>query len=63
MGRHDFVPAQVLEVLTLEQLATLLELDPELVRGLAEKGEIPGRKLGDQWRFSRAAVLAWLAGE
>jgi excisionase family DNA binding protein len=50
-------------VLTLEQLGALLELDPELVRGLAEEGELPGRKLGEEWRFSRAAVLAWLAGE
>jgi excisionase family DNA binding protein len=55
--RHSFAPA---EVVTLEQLAALLQLDVELVRGLAETGELPGRKLGDEWRFSRDAVLAWL---
>jgi excisionase family DNA binding protein len=62
VGRHSFAPAHELEVLTLEQLATLLELDVELVRGLAEAGEVPGRKLGDEWRFSRAAILTWLGG-
>ena len=31
------------------------------VRALAAKGELPGRKLGRHWRFSRQAVLDWLA--
>ena len=63
VGRHEFAPVHELEVLTLEQLATLLELDVEVVGTLVEQGEIPGRKLGEEWRFSRAAILAWLAGE
>lgn len=61
VGRHSFTPVERLEVLTLEQLATLLSLDVAIARGLAEAGEIPGRKLGDDWRFSREAVMAWLA--
>ena len=63
VGRHEFTPANELEVLTLDQLAALLELDVELVGALAEQGDVPGRKLGEQWRFSRAAILEWLAGE
>lgn len=63
IGRHSFMPAQELEVLTLEQLAHLLSLDVDAVLALAEAGEIPGRKLREDWRFSRAAVLAWLGGE
>jgi excisionase family DNA binding protein len=27
---------------------------------LAAKGELPARKLGRHWRFSRQAVLEWL---
>jgi excisionase family DNA binding protein len=57
VGRYAFHAA---EVLTLEQLAQLLQLDVEMVRGLAETGELPGRKLGEEWRFSRDAVLTWL---
>jgi excisionase family DNA binding protein len=63
VGRAEFVPLGELEVLTLEQLATLLSLEPDVVRELAERGEVPGRKLGDEWRFSRAAVLEWLGGD
>jgi excisionase family DNA binding protein len=63
VGRHEFTPVQELEVLTLEQLASLLELDVEAVRALAEQGDLPGRKLGEDWRFSRAAILEWLGGE
>jgi excisionase family DNA binding protein len=50
------------EVLTLEELAALLQVDVATVLALATNGEIPGRQLKDEWRFSRTAVLAWLAG-
>jgi excisionase family DNA binding protein len=49
------------DVLTIEQLAELLQVDEKTVRSLAAKGELPGRKVGRQWRFSREAVLDWLA--
>jgi excisionase family DNA binding protein len=49
------------DVLTIEQLAELLQVDEKTVRSLAAKGELPGRKVGRHWRFSREAVLDWLA--
>ncbi|HEX6490067.1 MAG TPA: helix-turn-helix domain-containing protein [Gaiellaceae bacterium] len=49
------------DVLTVEQLAELLQIDEKTVRTLAARGELPGRKLGRQWRFSRQGVLEWLA--
>jgi excisionase family DNA binding protein len=49
------------DVLTIEQLAELLQVDEKTVRSLATSGELPGRKLGRHWRFSRQAVLDWLA--
>jgi excisionase family DNA binding protein len=63
VGRASFAPAQEPEVLTLEQLAELLSLDLESARALAETGELPGRKLGEEWRFSRRAILDWLSGD
>lgn len=48
------------EVLDVKQAAELLQVHPVTVRNLAAGGEIPGRKLGGQWRFSRAALLRWL---
>jgi excisionase family DNA binding protein len=62
VGRADFRPHPSPEVLTLAQAAELLQLDPAAVADLAAAGELPGRKIGDEWRFSRAAVLAWLGG-
>jgi excisionase family DNA binding protein len=63
VGRHSFRPAETPEVLTPAQLAELLQVDEETVVALAERGELPARKLGEEWRFSRAAVLAWLGDE
>lgn len=48
------------QVLTLEETAALLKLPPEVVRRRAEQRDLPGRRFGDEWRFSRAAVLDWL---
>jgi excisionase family DNA binding protein len=28
---------------------------------MAAAGELPGRRIGQKWRFSRRAVLDWLA--
>lgn len=63
VGAHSFTPARPLDVLSLEQLAALLDVDVAAARGLAEAGEIPGRRIGEEWRFSREAVMAWLAGK
>jgi excisionase family DNA binding protein len=60
VGRASFTPARQPEVLTLDQLAELLSLDVEATRALAEAGELPGRRLGEEWRFSRRAILDWL---
>jgi excisionase family DNA binding protein len=49
------------EVLTLEEVAAFLKLSPDVVRSRAEEGELPGRRFGNEWRFARMAVLAWLA--
>jgi excisionase family DNA binding protein len=62
-GQHSFRPAAELEILTPAQLAGLLQVEEETVVELAESGELPGRKIGEEWRFSREAILAWLAAE
>jgi excisionase family DNA binding protein len=63
VGRAFFAAAEQPEVLTLEQLAELLSLDVEATLALAEAGELPGRKLGEEWRFSRSRILDWLSGD
>jgi excisionase family DNA binding protein len=68
VGHHSFRPreperalAPAPEVLRSEQAAELLQLEVAVVERLAERGELPGRRLAGEWRFSRAALLEWLA--
>lgn len=50
------------EVLDLREAAVLLGLDEQVVADEAARGNLPGRRIGGQWRFSRAHLLAWLGG-
>ncbi len=61
LGRHDFRADPVEEVLTLAGAAALLEVDEAAVAQLAEAGELPGRRIGKEWRFARQAILDWLS--
>jgi excisionase family DNA binding protein len=61
VGHHSFRPADLPDVLTPGQAATLLQVDEDAVLELAEEGRLPGRKIGDEWRFARAALVAWLS--
>jgi excisionase family DNA binding protein len=63
VGHASVRPAQPPEVLSLAQLSELVQVPEEDLAAMAEAGELPGRRLGGEWRFSRAAVLAWLAGD
>jgi excisionase family DNA binding protein len=63
VGRASFLPSGPPEVLTLAEAADLLQVEPDVVASMADAGELPGRKLGDDWRFSRTALLRWLGGE
>ena len=60
VGQHAFRPAEAPAVLTLDEAAELLRVEPAAVRALAEAGELPGREVAGEWRFARAALLTWL---
>jgi hypothetical protein len=64
LGTYSFQPYDDLpEVMNAEQAGAFLQIDAGVVNELAEAGELPGRKVGGVvWRFSRAALVAWLAG-
>ncbi len=51
------------EVLDLQETAQMLRVAPGVVRELAESHRIPARRIGNDWRFSRSALLDWLKGE
>jgi excisionase family DNA binding protein len=44
------------DILNAEQVGELLKVHPRTVKRLASEGELPGFKVGGQWRFRRAAI-------
>lgn len=49
------------EVLTLSEAAAYLKLaEVDVLRGVEEQG-LPARRLGNEWRFLKAAIKQWLA--
>jgi hypothetical protein len=49
------------DVLDILELASLLHIHPVTARLQAAAGAIPGRQIGNRWRFSRVVIMAWLA--
>jgi excisionase family DNA binding protein len=61
VGHAEFRPYDPPDVMTTPQLAAWLQVDEQTITTLAEQNELPGRKLGNEWRFAREAVVTWLA--
>jgi PTS system nitrogen regulatory IIA component len=49
-----------METLDINQLAAYLSRDAREVGKLANRGVLPGRKVGGEWRFARAEINHWL---
>jgi len=41
---------------TVEDVADYLKLQPETIRSMARRGELPALKIGKVWRFQRHAI-------
>jgi excisionase family DNA binding protein len=46
---------------TVDEVASYLKLQPETVRSMARRGELPAIKLGKVWRFQKTAIHEMLA--
>src|SRR3954452_2288022 len=44
----------------IDRLAAYLHMMPAAVQKLAERGKLPGRRIGGDWRFSTAEIHHWL---
>jgi Helix-turn-helix domain len=51
------------EVLTLEEASGYLRLSIEVVASQALKGNLPGRKIENDWRFLKTAIDDWLCAK
>ena len=48
------------EIMTIEEVAAYLRVSERTVYDWAQKGELPGGKLGTTWRFKREDVEGWV---
>jgi PTS system nitrogen regulatory IIA component len=49
--------------MSLEDFSRYIGMDVREVCRLADRGKLPGQKVGGQWRFNRAVVIEWLQQE
>ena len=55
--RHD---EPLREILTVDEAAQLLGVSLKTFQKVLREGEVPGRKIGREWKFSRRALIAWV---
>jgi PTS system nitrogen regulatory IIA component len=48
------------EIMTIEEVAAYIRVSERTVYDWAQKGELPGGKLGTTWRFKRADIEKWV---
>lgn len=48
------------EILTLKEVAEYLKLAEKTTYRLAQKGQLPGFKVGGSWRFKREDIENWI---
>ena len=48
------------DILTIEQVAKYLKLQPQTIYKWAQEGQIPGAKVGKEWRFRKRILDEWL---
>ena len=53
-------PEPTSDIFTIGEVAAYLKLPVSTVYRLAERREIPGHKVGRQWRFQRPVIDEWL---
>jgi len=51
------------EYLTVEEVAGRFGVNPTTVYRLAQRGTLPGFKVGNQWRFSQEMLELWVADQ
>ncbi len=51
------------EVLTLKEVAALLKIAERTAYMMVQRGDLPGFKVGGQWRFKRNDIDAWMEAQ
>ena len=48
------------EIMTIEEVASYLKVTPQTVYKWAQEGQIPGAKIGKEWRFRKSILDEWI---
>jgi len=48
------------EVMSIDELAEYLKISRSTLYRLAQRGGLPGQKVGRRWRFHKGAIDDWL---
>jgi excisionase family DNA binding protein len=48
------------EIMSLREVAEFLRCNRSTIYRLLKRREIPGFKVGGDWRFSRSEIVAWI---
>lgn len=48
------------EIMNLDELVDYLRIPKSTLYKLIQRGSLPGKKIGKQWRFHKEAVDAWI---
>ena len=51
------------DILTIREVAEYLKVTEKTVYGLVQRRQIPGFKVGGQWRFRREDLDSWIASQ
>ncbi|GIM46994.1 hypothetical protein DNHGIG_25430 [Collibacillus ludicampi] len=49
------------ELLDFKQAAEFLRVSDKVLMKLLQEENVPARKIGNQWRFSKQALINWIA--
>ena len=51
-----------MNTLNLNEAASFLKMNPEVLRRKAKAGQVPGRKVGKRWIFVKEHLADWVSG-
>jgi excisionase family DNA binding protein len=54
------MPESEKEILNMDEACLLLGVSIKTFHKVLREGEIPGRKIGREWKFSRQALIDWV---
>jgi len=57
------MPDNLPEIMTIAEASEYLQVPTSSLYKLAQAGKIPCQKVGRHWRFHRATLSKWVAGE